>query len=100
MPWNSLSGLMPVGNVALMFGASMTSAITYEFPTREGMGPVKVVWYDGGIKPPAPRAMNGELLPASGELYVGDEGVMLDNNKIYVDYGTYAKLRGKIRMGE
>jgi hydroxymethylglutaryl-CoA synthase len=24
----------------------------------------------------------------------------LDDNKIYVDYGTYAKLRGKIRMGE
>ncbi len=24
----------------------------------------------------------------------------LEDNKIYVDYGTYAKLRGKIRMGE
>jgi hydroxymethylglutaryl-CoA synthase len=24
----------------------------------------------------------------------------LDNRKIYLDYGTYAKLRGKIRMGE
>jgi hydroxymethylglutaryl-CoA synthase len=24
----------------------------------------------------------------------------LDANKIYVDYGTYAKLRGKIRMAE
>ena len=27
-------------------------------------------------------------------------GPQLDENKIYVDYGTYAKLRGKIRMGE
>ncbi len=26
--------------------------------------------------------------------------VQLDSNKTYVDYGTYAKLRGKIRMGE
>ncbi len=24
----------------------------------------------------------------------------LDNNKIYLSYGAYAKLRGKIRMGE
>ena len=24
----------------------------------------------------------------------------LDNEKVYVSYGTYAKLRGKIRMGE
>jgi hypothetical protein len=26
--------------------------------------------------------------------------VQLDTNKFYVDYGTYAKLRGKIRMAE
>jgi hydroxymethylglutaryl-CoA synthase len=26
--------------------------------------------------------------------------VQLETNKIFVDYGTYAKLRGKIRMGE
>ncbi|NOZ78851.1 MAG: hydroxymethylglutaryl-CoA synthase [Acidobacteria bacterium] len=26
--------------------------------------------------------------------------MQLDNDKIYIDYGTYAKLRGKIRMGE
>ncbi len=26
--------------------------------------------------------------------------VLLDTHKVYVDYGTYAKLRGKIRMGE
>ncbi|MFV2073497.1 MAG: hydroxymethylglutaryl-CoA synthase [Thermoanaerobaculales bacterium] len=26
--------------------------------------------------------------------------LQLDENQIYVDYGTYAKLRGKIRMGE
>jgi hydroxymethylglutaryl-CoA synthase len=26
--------------------------------------------------------------------------VQLESNKTYVEYGTYAKLRGKIRMGE
>ena len=25
---------------------------------------------------------------------------MLDTNKVYIDYGTYAKFRGKIRKGE
>ena len=25
---------------------------------------------------------------------------MLDSNKVYIDYGTYAKYRRKIRMGE
>lgn len=63
--------------------APLASIVTYDFPAREGMPPVRVVWYDGGIKPPPPRAMEGESLPGSGELYIGDEGVMLDNNKIY-----------------
>jgi hydroxymethylglutaryl-CoA synthase len=25
---------------------------------------------------------------------------LLDTNKVYIDYGTYAKFRGKIRKGE
>lgn len=52
------------------------SVITYEFPERNGVPPVKVVWYDGGRKP------SNELLglakdassPANGSLFVGDVG--------------------------
>ncbi len=59
--------------------APLASIVTYDFPARGELPPVRVVWYDGGIKPPAPAELEGRPLPASGELYVGDEGVMLES---------------------
>ena len=60
--------------------APLASIVTYEFPAREGMPPVRVVWYDGGLQPPIPKEFDGHpLSPGGGEIYVGDEGVMLGN---------------------
>lgn len=56
--------------------APLASIVTYQYPAREGMPPVRVVWYDGGLKPPCPPELP-QGLPAGGALYVGDEGVML-----------------------
>jgi len=55
----------------------LASIVTLEFPARGGMPPVTVVWYDGGLKPPAPQELEGVPLPAEGTLYIGDEGKML-----------------------
>jgi predicted dehydrogenase len=55
--------------------APLASMVTYEFPAREDMPPVRVVWYDGGLKPLSPKP--GFPLPGSGEMYVGDDGFML-----------------------
>ena len=55
----------------------MASIVTYEFPAREGMPPVRVIWYDGGLKPAYPAELEGKPLPAEGTLYVGEEGKML-----------------------
>lgn len=56
----------------------LASMVTYEFPGREGMGPVKVVWYDGGLKPPRPAELEaGRKMPGDGILYVGTKGVMM-----------------------
>lgn len=58
--------------------APLASIVTWEFPAREGMGPLKAVWYDGGLKPPRPAELeNGQNLPQSGILYVGSKGKML-----------------------
>jgi len=54
------------------------SIITYQFPARGNMPPVKIVWYDGGKKP------SNELLglpaaeksPDNGSLFIGDLGKM------------------------
>ena len=62
--------------------APLASIVSYDFPAREGMSPVRITWYDGGLKPPCPKELEGRSLPGSGELYVGDEGVMLGSEII------------------
>ena len=63
--------------------APLASLVTWEFPAREGMPPLKAVWYDGGIKPPRPNELEpGRKLPDSGELYIGSKGKMLGNRII------------------
>ena len=56
----------------------LASIITYEFPAREKMPPVKIVWYDGGLMPPRPAQLEtGRKMPRSGIIYVGAKGVMM-----------------------
>ncbi len=57
--------------------APLAAIVTYEFPARGPMPAVRLVWYDGGLKPAYPPEMNGEALPPEGTLYIGDEGKML-----------------------
>ena len=63
--------------------APLASIVTYDFPAREGMPPLRLVWYDGGLKPPRPAGLEpGRELPASGNMYVGDKGVILGSRII------------------
>jgi hypothetical protein len=57
--------------------APLGAVVAYDFPARGDMPAVRLVWYDGGVKPPIPREMEGRAMPSSGTLYVGDEGKML-----------------------
>jgi len=58
--------------------APLGSIVTYDFPARSGMPPCRVVWYDGGIKPPRPAELeDGRNLHGSGNLYVGTKGKIL-----------------------
>ncbi len=55
--------------------------ITYTFPgTRYTAGnEIKIVWRDGGLKPPRDLAMlpEGTDLPGAGSLFIGEEGTMI-----------------------
>jgi predicted dehydrogenase len=63
--------------------APLGSIVTYDFPAREGMPPLRLVWYDGGLMPPRPAELEpGRELPSSGNMYVGDKGVILGNRII------------------
>ena len=56
----------------------LASLVTYDFDARGAMPPLRLTWYDGGLKPPRPRALpDGVEMGSGGTLYVGDEGIML-----------------------
>lgn len=56
----------------------LASIVTWEYPAREGMPPVRVTWYDGGLRPPRPPELEaGRELPKDGNLYIGTRGKML-----------------------
>jgi predicted dehydrogenase len=67
--------------------APLASVVTFEFPEREGMPPLRMVWYDGGLRPPVPRQMIGRSLGEGGAIFIGDEGAMIGPNVIPAERG-------------
>jgi hypothetical protein len=59
--------------------APLASIVRYDFPAREGMPPVKLTWYDGGLMPARPEELEEGLHfgDADDNLYIGDKGKML-----------------------
>ncbi len=65
------------------------STITYQFPARGDLPAVKVVWYDGMMKPgkqnlPPDSVLNGLKIRSSGALLIGSKGRLYSSN----DYGS------------
>jgi predicted dehydrogenase len=81
----------------------MWSVITFEFPARGEMPPVKVVWYDG-LKGAKKNMPGGDVLKGidkpvdSGSLLIGDQAVLYTPN----DYGDQqvflTPARGKMEV--
>lgn len=57
----------------------LASMVHYEFPAREGMPPVRLHWYDGGMIPARPEELEDgrELNREDGIIFVGDKGKIL-----------------------
>jgi predicted dehydrogenase len=54
------------------------SIVTYEFPARDTLPPVRLIWYDGGLMPPRPEELEpGRRMPRNGALYYGEKGKLL-----------------------
>ncbi len=52
--------------------------VHYQFPAREGMPPVKLHWYDGGILPERPEDLEpSRRIPESGSIFVGSKGKIM-----------------------
>jgi predicted dehydrogenase len=56
----------------------LASIIHFDFPARGDMPPVRLTWYDGGLKPAIPAELEGtRKLPEEGLLFVGEKGSIL-----------------------
>ena len=55
----------------------VASMVTYRFGARGDMPPVKMTWYDGGLRPPRPEELgDNQQFGTNGTLFVGDKGKM------------------------
>jgi predicted dehydrogenase len=59
--------------------APKASIVRYDFPAREGMPPVKLTWYDGGLMPDRPDELEEGLRfgEPDDNLYIGEKGKIL-----------------------
>ena len=54
-----------------------SSIVTWDFPARGNLPPVRLNWYDGGLRPPRPEGWpQQEEYPADGILFYGSDGVL------------------------
>jgi predicted dehydrogenase len=54
------------------------SIIHFDFPARGDLPPVKLTWYDGGLKSPRPEGLSVDReLEDEGLLFIGDKGSIL-----------------------
>lgn len=71
------------------------SVVTYHFPARDPMPPVKLVWHDGGLRPARPKVLrDGDVMGDNGILLVGEDGVLL------TDWDTPWKIYPEARASE
>jgi hypothetical protein len=56
----------------------VASIVHYQFPARADMPPVKLTWYDGGLKPARPDELEqGLQMGSGGILFIGDKGKLM-----------------------
>lgn len=73
-----------------------SAVVTYYFPARGTMAPLKLTWYEGGQRPPALPQMAGRELAKGGQLLVGDSATVYDGN----DYCNSPRIVPETRWQE
>jgi len=74
----------------------LAEIVTYQFPARKNMVPVKLTWYDGGLMPPRPADMEeGRQMgdDGGGVLFVGTKG-----NIMCSTYGKNPRIVPETKM--
>lgn len=77
--------------------APSASTVTYQFPARGSMPPVKLVWYDGNLIPPIPSNLEPDRLvdESGGGFIVGEDATIITNT-----YAGTARIAPETKMRE
>jgi predicted dehydrogenase len=75
--------------------APKASMVTYRYPARGSLVPLKLTWYDGGLLPVLPPEIEpGQVLPDDGTLIVGSKATVLaDTYYDHVEIIPEAKMK-------
>ena len=69
------------------------SVITYQFPARGKLSACKMIWYDGGKRPPESLGLGEVKLPGRGSVLVGDKGTL-------ISHGDYSGQKTDLLPGD
>lgn len=69
----------------------LACSVAYDYPASDEFPAIRLVWYDGGLRPSVPREMGSKHLPPEGVLYVGSKGTMF--NDVILDSDRAAKFK-------
>ncbi len=75
---------------------SSANMVTWEYPARNGLPPLNLHWYDGGMKPHRPAELDPTIpMPGGGTIFVGEKGKLLtgfQGGNVYKDIGNSGGL--------
>jgi predicted dehydrogenase len=66
------------------FAFPYANRVCFNFAAHGQWQPLKLYWYDGGMRPFTPEELSadGKSIPAAGTLFVGDAGMILNNELV------------------
>lgn len=76
--------------IANDFSFPMAGSVRFRYPAHGDRGPVELIWYEGGMRPPIPEEMTEEL-PLEGMMFVGDKGKIMAGFRVENPYLLSAK---------
>ncbi|HWC97691.1 MAG TPA: Gfo/Idh/MocA family oxidoreductase [Candidatus Sulfopaludibacter sp.] len=61
------------------FSFPTAGVVRFKYPARGQRGPIELIWYEGGMRPPTPDELDADHkeLPLEGMMFVGDKGKIL-----------------------
>jgi len=66
------------------FAFPAASIVRFKYPARGERGPVDLIWYEGGLRPPTPPELeeDNKEFPAEAMMFVGDKGKILSGFRV------------------